>query len=79
MGLRENVPVAASSRMIVAVSDAVTVTLAVVGAVIALGLLAVLRLVLRREPAGARWRRYRLGVFLERNGISKGDDDPPAQ
>jgi hypothetical protein len=58
----------------VAVSDAVTVTLAVVGAVVLLGLLAVLRLVLRREPAGARWRRYRLGVFLERNGQEPPDD-----
>ena len=53
--------------MIFALSDATTVTIAVGGLVVLLAVLAALRVLLRREPSPPSWRRYRMGVFLERD------------
>lgn len=50
------------------------VTVAVAGAVVVLAAFALLRALLRREPRPPSWRRYRVGVFLERD---PKDDQPP--
>lgn len=68
--------------MIVAVSDAETIAIVVSAAVVLLGLLALARILLRKEPAPWRWHRFRVGVFLERdtnNGPDRKErgDDPP--
>lgn len=59
--------------MIVAFTDATTITFSIVGLVLGLALLAALRVVFRKEPAPATWARIRVGFFIERD--PKGDDD----
>jgi hypothetical protein len=50
----------------VAVSDAVQITVAVAAFFLILAALTLLRLVLRKTE-GTRWRRIRVGVFMERD------------
>lgn len=56
----------------IALSQPTTITVTVAGALIVLGVLVLLRLILRREPTPPRWRRYRLGVFVERDPSDEG-------
>jgi hypothetical protein len=63
--------------MIVAISDVQAIVYSLCAAVVVIGLLALLRTLLRREPTPSRWRRYRLGVFVERDPQSDGRTDEP--
>jgi multisubunit Na+/H+ antiporter MnhE subunit len=58
---------------VIGFSDSVTITLTLAGLAVALALIVVLRLLLRREPTPARWRRYRLGIFVERDPTEEDD------
>ena len=49
-----------------AVSDATTITVSLVGLAVFLVLVVLVRLVMRRGSPPS-WRRYRLGVFVERD------------
>jgi hypothetical protein len=62
---------------VIAVTDATTVSISVVAIVLGLGLLAALRVVFRKEPAPATWKRIRLGFFIERD--PKNGDSHDAQ
>lgn len=53
--------------MLEGLSQPTTITLSVVGLFAFLALIALLRIVLRGEPSPARWRRFRFGVFVERD------------
>jgi hypothetical protein len=54
----------------IAVSDATTITISVVGFLAFLAIVALARVLLRSEES--RWRKVRLGFFIERNHV---DDD----
>lgn len=56
-----------------ALSDAETITLAVVGFFVILMLLVFARVVLRKVPPS--FRRFRVGVFVERDNGDKARDD----
>lgn len=58
-----------------ALSNATTITIAVVGLFALLAIVALVRYVVRREPTPPSWKRYRLGVFLERDHRSERTDD----
>jgi len=58
-----------------ALSQPTTITITIVGLFAFFAILALLRVVLRKEPNPASWRRYRLGVFLERDPIELEDED----
>lgn len=62
----------------IAVTDAEVITGGVVLLFAALAIIAVLRIVLRRED---RWTRIRFGVFIERNGEpgARIRDEPEAR
>lgn len=62
----------------IALAESTTITVSVVGAIVALAAFALLRVVLRREPSPARWRRIRLGVFVEREPIDSDKPDEPS-
>lgn len=50
-----------------ALSGATTITISVVGLAALIAILALLRVVFRRDRPEASWRRYRMGVFVERD------------
>lgn len=52
---------------LLAVSDPTVITISVACVVVALGLLALLRVIFRKEPTPAGWRRIRVGFFIERD------------
>jgi hypothetical protein len=54
------------------VSDADIITLSIGGVVVVLALLALLRVLMRKEPSPPRWLRFRVGMFVERD---PRDDD----
>lgn len=56
-----------------ALTQPTEITIIVTTALVVLGVLVLIRLILRKEPSPPRWRRYRLGVFIERD--PKEDDE----
>jgi hypothetical protein len=61
-----------------ALSDAQTIVTAVIGFLVIVALLVFARLMLAKVPP--TYRRYRFGVFVERDGdASDGDGDSPPQ
>jgi hypothetical protein len=61
---------------LLALSDPALITFSVAGVVVALGLLALLRIIFRKEPSPPTWRRFRVGLFVERD---PHDDERDAQ
>ena len=59
--------------MTLALSDVGTIVSAVVGFLVVVALLVFARLMLAKVPP--TYRRYRFGVFVERDGDSGGDGD----
>lgn len=51
---------------LIALSDPIAITVSIVGLIALLALLMLVRVLLRREPTPPSWRRYRLGLFVER-------------
>lgn len=64
---------------LVALTDASTITVAVVAAFVLLALVAMLRVLLRREPSPPSWARYRVGVFVERERDLTQHEQPDDQ
>jgi hypothetical protein len=58
-------------------TDATTITVSVGAVILGLGLFALLRILLRREEAPASWRRFRVGLFVERDEDRERDKDEP--
>jgi hypothetical protein len=44
---------------------------------IVLGLFVLLRILFRKEPSPPSWRRFRAGIFVERDPTDETDDTPP--
>lgn len=63
--------------MIVALTQASTITISVAGVVVLLALLALLRILFRKEPSPPSWRRLRAGVFVERDPSKPDEHEPP--
>ena len=61
-----------------AVSTATEIAISVAGVIVLLALLLLLRVLLRREPRPPGWRRYRLGVFVERDAADREPAEPAA-
>jgi hypothetical protein len=59
---------------VLALSQASTITSIVVGGVVIVAAFVLIRLLLRTNPP-ARWRRMRVGVFVERDPLG-GKDEP---
>jgi uncharacterized membrane protein (DUF373 family) len=57
-----------------ALSTAQTTIYSLCALVVVLGLLALLRVLLRREPSPPHWRRYRAGLFVERDPDREADE-----
>jgi len=67
---------------LLAVSDPILFTLIVGIMIVMLGLIVIVRLLLRKEPTPARWKKFRVGVFVERETLtdeieSENDNGPP--
>lgn len=58
-----------------ALSEATSITLSIGGVFIALGLLTLLRVIFRKEPSPPQWRRFRVGLFVERDPHDEHADD----
>jgi len=52
---------------VLAFSQATTITISVAALVALIAVLVLLRLVLRKDPSPPSWRRYRIGIFIERD------------
>jgi hypothetical protein len=63
--------------MLVALSEASTITISIAGLVVAIGLLALLRVIFRKEPSPPSWRRLRIGLFVERDPHDEHADEQP--
>jgi len=64
---------------VIALSDPIAVTLSVGGFLLALALLAALRVIFRKEPSPPSWRRFRVGLFIERDPHDEhAREDPPS-
>jgi hypothetical protein len=58
--------------VIVGLSESSTITFSVVGLVIGLAIIALLRILIRKETPV--WRRIRIGFFVERDHPGESDD-----
>lgn len=56
-------------------SDSVTITVVVASFFALLVLAVIVRAVMRNEPKPWRWRRFRIGIFLERETDAPGERD----
>lgn len=61
----------------IALSESSTITFSVAGVLIVLGLFVLLRILFRKEPSPPSWRRFRAGIFVERDPTDETDDTPP--
>jgi hypothetical protein len=62
--------------LLLATSTATEITVSLAAAAVLIVLLVVLRIMFRKEPSPASWRRLRAGVFIERDPKDR-DDQPP--
>jgi hypothetical protein len=63
--------------VIAALSEATQITISIGGFFIALALLALLRVIFRKDPSPPTWRRYRVGMFVERDPHDTDDKGGP--